>query len=248
MASLLDLWFLGRAGRNRAKFHFTHSYDRLATLLLATRGPKAMAEAVGGEFEIVGATESAVLRYAGLSDGMSLIDFGCGSGRLAAALGREGRSISYYGIDINRAFLEHARAVAPPSFRFALNRTLSLPAPDVSADMVCAFSVFTHLKHTETFIYLQEIHRVLRPGGRVVFSFLEFASPRHWTIFDQSVAADRHGNALHLNEFIERGAIDTWADRLGFRRHAFIGDDEAPWDERGPLGQSIAILSKAHSE
>ena len=58
-----------------------------------------------------------------------------------------------------------------------LNRALYIPAPDACADMVCAFSVFTHLLHTETYLYLEDIRRVLRPGGRLVFSFLEFANP-----------------------------------------------------------------------
>ena len=39
--------------------------------------------------------------------------------------------------------------------------------------MILAFSVFTHLLHEESFIYLEDFKRVLKPGGSVVFSFLE---------------------------------------------------------------------------
>lgn len=231
------------ARRDSARFHFLRDYDRLVTVLLKThRREDAMALAVGGDFQTVGAIECALLRYAGLADEMSLIDFGCGSGRLASALGRQGRPISYYGIDINRTLLDHAKSISPPEFRFALNRTLTVPAPDESADMISAFSVFTHLKHAETYIYLGEMHRVLRPGGRLVFSFLEFASPRHWSIFDDTVDAERSENATHLNQFIERNVIDLWSDRIGFHREAFIGDDEAPWGDPHALGQSVAIL------
>lgn len=231
--------------RSKARSHFLRDYDRMVTMQLATRRlDTAMATAVGGNFEAAGITQSALLRYAGLSDQMSLLDFGCGAGRLAAALAREDRPISYHGIDVNRAMLEYARSISPPRFRFTLNRTLSLPVPDSSADMVCAFSVFTHLKHTETYIYLQEIHRVLHPGGRLVFSFLEFASPRHWPGFEAFVEEERVGFPRPLNQFIERNAIDIWAEKLGFLPPQFIGDDEAPWGEQGPLGQSIAILTR----
>jgi ubiquinone/menaquinone biosynthesis C-methylase UbiE len=232
--------------RARVKLHFLRDYDRLVTGLLAIhRLDKAMAIAVGGgDFEKIGATQRALLTYAGLTDGMSLVDFGCGSGRTAAALGRYGPRISYFGIDISRPLLEYAKSISPSEFRFTVNRTLTLPLPDQSTDMICAFSVFTHLKHTETYIYLNEINRILRPGGRLIFSFLEFASPRRWPIFTETVENERKGTPLHLNEFIDRSVIDLWASKLGFRRLQFIGDNEAPWGEPRPLGQSIAILAR----
>jgi cyclopropane fatty-acyl-phospholipid synthase-like methyltransferase len=43
-----------------------------------------------------------------------------------------------------------------------------------SADIVIAFSVFTHLLHEECYAYLQDAARVLTPGGKFVFSFFEF--------------------------------------------------------------------------
>jgi hypothetical protein len=47
-----------------------------------------MGLAVGGRYYEIGAIEADVMRYAGLQDGMSLVDLGCGSGRLASVLGR----------------------------------------------------------------------------------------------------------------------------------------------------------------
>jgi ubiquinone/menaquinone biosynthesis C-methylase UbiE len=228
-----------------ADYHFVRDYDRLVTKLLA-RYPvdEAMSRAVGGDFEHIGTVECAVLRRAGLWDGMRLLDFGCGSGRLAWALGREPIKIDYYGIDIDQRLLDFARSKAPAHFRFALNHALTLPAPDASADMVCAFSVFTHLRHSETYLYLEDIRRVLRTEGKLIFSFLEFAEPSHWGIFEQTVIQEHYRSLTHLNEFIERDAIQLWCEKLGYQVEAFIDGDAAPWGDAGPLGQSVVVLRR----
>lgn len=237
-----------RARRNRATrvadFHFVADYEALVANLVATKPiDEAMATAVGGEFEGTGRIEASVVRYAGLRDGMTLIDLGCGSGRLAWALGQTMR-IDYLGIDVVQAFLDYARTKAPRTYRFVLNRTLNIPAPDASADMVAAFSVFTHLLHAETYLYMEDIRRVLRPGGRLVLSFLEFADPEHWLVFEGTVDAQRHSTLPHLNQFIERNAIDLWCRRLGYEREAFIDGADAPWGDAPKLWQSLAILRR----
>ena len=79
--------------------------------------------------------------------------------------------------------------------------------------MILAFSVFTHLLHEESFIYLEDFKRVLKPGGSVVFSFLESACS--WPIFETMIAHARQGYKTHLNMFIERPQIEAWAAHLG---------------------------------
>jgi ubiquinone/menaquinone biosynthesis C-methylase UbiE len=227
-----------------AEFHFVEDYERVVADLVA-RYPidEAMSRAVGGDFEAVGLIERAVVAYAGLRDGHRLIDLGCGSGRLAWALGRAMR-VDYLGIDIVQDLLDYAASRSPPTYRFVLNRALRIPAPDQSADMVSAFSVFTHLLHAESYIYMEDAVRVLRPGGRLVFSFLEFAEPQHWVVFSGTVDSQRHGPVPHLNQFIERNAIDLWCDKLGLVREAFVSGTEAPWGDAAPLWQSLAILRR----
>ena len=81
----------------------------------------------------------------------------------------------------------------------ALHRGLSIPQETGSADMVSAFSLFTHLLQAESHAYLEEAARILKPGGKVVFSFLEFAEATHWNIFEQRKANARAGSGDHLN-------------------------------------------------
>ncbi|NEU13426.1 methyltransferase domain-containing protein [Methylobacterium sp. BTF04] len=227
-----------------AKFHFVEDYERyVADLIRDHPIDTAMSLAVGGSYDAVGAIECAILRHAGLMPGQAVVDLGCGSGRLAVALARD-LDVSYLGLDVVPALLDYARTKAPKSYKFVLNRSLSLPLEARSVDVLCAFSVFTHLLHAETYLYLEEAHRCLRPGGRVVMSFLEFAMPQHWRVFEQTVATQRASTVPHLNQFIERNQIVVWAERLGYTGVDFIDGHLAPWTSGEPLGQSLAILRK----
>ncbi len=225
-----------------AEFHFVEDYEKLVARLVNTYPiDEAMAYAVGGGYEIFGHIESHLLRKVGLADGMRLVDLGCGSGRLASAL-HAGMSISYVGIDIVQQLLDYAKSKAP-RYEFIRHRDLSIPQPDASADMVSAFSLFTHLLHAESYIYLEECRRILKPGGRVVFSFLEFAEPAHWDVFVHTRDSTRARTSEHLNTFIERNAIETWAARIGLQVEQYLAAGH-PVYEGHALGQSTAVLRK----
>jgi ubiquinone/menaquinone biosynthesis C-methylase UbiE len=228
-----------------SKFHFVRDYVRLALYLRLTHSrDEAMSLAVGGQYEQFGLKEAEILQYAGLREGQSLLDFGCGSGRLAWALGQKKISIDYCGVDIIKAFLRYARKKSPVNYRFILSRSLSIPLPDASFDMASAFSVFTHLLHHESYNYLEELHRVVRPGGVVVLSFLEFSEPTHWVMFHDTINAYRKGRLPHLNQYIERSQIELWSGRLGYRDVRFVASTDSPWGNAGALGQSLAILQR----
>lgn len=227
----------------RDHFHFVDDYEAHVRFLMATLPlDDAMSEAVGGNYVETGAIQRSVLIHAGLSDGMTLVDYGCGSGRLASALSQQ-LKVDYLGIDVIEALLAYARSKSAANYVFVKHRGLTLPADDASADMVCAFSVFTHLMQSETYLYLQDMHRVLKPGGRLVFSFLEFDMASHWTVFDATLVQLRANSASHLNLFLDRGTLQHWARRLGYRVVEFVDGDASVFDGKA-LGQSIAIFEK----
>ncbi|WP_428539193.1 class I SAM-dependent methyltransferase [Rhodopila sp.] len=225
-----------------AEFHFVEDYERhVAALIAAHPIDEAMSLAVGGHFELIGAIELGILKHAGLTSSAAVFDLGCGSGRLAMALSDSGMVVEYTGTDVVRSLLDYAATKCRRGFRFVLNRELTIPVPSGSIDIACAFSVFTHLLHHESFSYLEQMQRAVRPGGRIVFSFLEFAEPAHWPIFQHTVQTQRAGGNPPLNQFIERNVIASWATHLGLKIDSFIdaSTDTGP----GALGQATAILS-----
>lgn len=226
-----------------AEFHFVEDYARLVKQLIAEHPlEEAMSLAVGGGYDEIGQIEASALCHLGLCSGMNLIDLGCGSGRLAVAMSRIA-NIDYLGVDIVQELIDYARIKSPSTYRFVLNRVLNVPAPEASADYVAAFSVFTHLLQPEIFLYMEDIKRVLRDGGKLVFSFLELASSPHWETFLHTVAGCRHKTNYHLNMFVERSQIAVWCKHLGLSDLQFIDGNAAPWGGRS-LGQSIAVVQK----
>jgi SAM-dependent methyltransferase len=132
------------------------------------------------------------LRYfvdlGGLRPSESVLDIGCGVGRMAAPLTRyldaEGR---YEGFDIVPAGIDWCRAnITPrhPRFHFQLADIRNpeyrggsqeaaeyrFPFDDASFDFAFATSVFTHMRPGEVRRYVSELGRVLRPGGRGLFT------------------------------------------------------------------------------
>jgi hypothetical protein len=123
---------------------------------------------------------------------------------------------------------------------------------DASADMVCFFSVFTHLRDEDCYRYLVDATRVIKPGGLVVFSFLDFEVSWHWPIFERAVNA----SGGILNRFHAKSALRVWAGMVGLEvvelRDGFdpwvellqevIFDDGRRRSGRVEFGQSIAVL------
>jgi SAM-dependent methyltransferase len=132
-----------------------------------------------GNFDLIGRLELGVLLAEGLRPTDTVVDFGCGTGRLAVHLIPVLRGGHYVGVDVARSMLDKAesriaRGVPAPPCRISwVHQTeTTFPLPDRSVDLVCAFSVFTHIEHEDTYRYLRDALRVVRPGGRFVFSCL----------------------------------------------------------------------------
>lgn len=219
----------GRDAKNRASktdYRKTHN-TQFQILRNAYSLDEAARMAVGGDFDATGLVLRDTLIYHGLKKHHYVIDVGCGSGRLAMPLAEylEGK---YLGIDVVPELLSYARnLVQRPDWRFELAAGLTIPEQDQQADMVCFFSVFTHLLHEESFFYLREAKRVLRPGGKIVLSFLDYQLDIHWTIFENNVA-DIGNGSKPLDIFISAEMLHAWARHLDLEVEG-IKDGDDPY-------------------
>ena len=205
---------------------------------------EAMEIAIGGNFAEIGAVELALVQHYGLPQVGRLIDVGCGSGRLARPLS-VWMTGSYLGLDLVPDLVAHAaRITGRDDWRFQVIDHIGIPDLDDAADLVCFFSVLTHLHHEQSYWYLEEAKRVLKPGGRIVFSFLELCEPVHLQIFRDTVGLAKQGATAPMNTFIDRGTIKVWADELDMSVMDLRGGGDAI-TEHGALGQSICVLEKA---
>ncbi len=124
-----------------------------------------------------------VLKRSGLSQGMRILDIGCGTGAsaLAAAqlVGAEG---AVRGIDISEQFLERARQRASNaglgnlSFQYADAQTTELSRGDIDA-MISRFGVMFFADPTVAFANMA---RALKPGAQMTFAAWGGLSDNPW--------------------------------------------------------------------
>jgi SAM-dependent methyltransferase len=149
--------------------------------------PRKLMFVGGGNFEQVGLRHASLIRrHTGLGTGESVLDVGCGVGRIAVALipvlGSEGR---YEGFDVVPeaiGWCEREITSRHPNFRFQVadvrngrfnprgrvtSESYRFPFPDSTFDVVVATSLFTHLRPDETANYLRESRRVLKGSGKL---------------------------------------------------------------------------------
>lgn len=213
---------------------------------------KAMELLVGGDIHgYIGVLEQGVLLNLGLKPDDYVIDVGCGTGRLSGRLAPEHKG-RFLGTDLLPEVVGYAQQKANrPDWRFEVVVAPPLPVPDNTADFVTFFSVFTHIMDEDIYLYLRDAGRALKPGGKIVFSYLDYCLPSHWPVFEQSLA-DATPNRV-LTRFLDRRTIEQWAGRLGMKLHA-IHDGTEAWIHLdlplvteahwAPFWQSVAILEK----
>jgi SAM-dependent methyltransferase len=98
----------------------------------------------------------------------AILDFGCGCGRVIRRLRPLEASLA--GSDLNADAVAWCSASLPFA-RFAANGLAPpLPFDDDEFDLVYALSVFTHLPEELGHAWIEELARVLRPGGLLALS------------------------------------------------------------------------------
>lgn len=144
----------------------------------------------GGEFISMGSHLFSILKeYGGLKDTDVVLDVGCGCGRAAYPLAYYLKpSALYFGFDIIAGLINRAQvSVTPhfPNFNFywanvfnsaynplstELPGNFRFPYGDNVFDFVLLTSVFTHMLSGDVKHYLDEIKRVLKPGGKCMLT------------------------------------------------------------------------------
>ncbi len=108
-----------------------------------------------------------------------IFDLGCGPGRLAIPIGNrlQGPGGMVTGIDISRNMLNHLQDEADAAGIDVLSiLTNGRTFPDLksgSHDAGYSVNVFQHLPPEVVQHYLTQVNRILKPGGKFIFQFVE---------------------------------------------------------------------------
>ncbi len=167
------------------------------------------------------------LEAAGLEAGERVLDIGCGTGTLAlAAKRRVGPGGTVRAIDASPEMLARAKGKASKAgldVSFESARAQELPLSDASVDVVFCTLVLHHLAGDGPRRAIEEMRRVLRPGGRVVI--VEIGGDGHFSLNPISLLHGRHAKSF-LREvetmLRELGFADVRVGGVGFRALAVV--------------------------
>lgn len=132
----------------------------------------------------------------------SVLDVGCGVKFTQAIVNHRIPIGRYVGVDVYRPLVDFLRsAVQDPRFEFhhvdfynerynpdgaRLGPDSRLPVPEGASDLICLYSVLTHLDDHDAQLMLRLLRRYVRPDGTL-----------HFTVFLDELSSDGHGVMDH---------------------------------------------------
>jgi demethylmenaquinone methyltransferase/2-methoxy-6-polyprenyl-1,4-benzoquinol methylase len=110
----------------------------------------------------------AVIDLFGLKEGETVLDAGCGSGRLTPfLLNKMGQNGHLYGIDFSQEMLRIAKQkYHNENVSFIKADLTMIPLPSESIDRIICFCTFPHIDNKE--LALREFSRILKPSGILI--------------------------------------------------------------------------------
>jgi ubiquinone/menaquinone biosynthesis C-methylase UbiE len=177
-----------------------------------------------------------LVRAARFEEATSVVELGCGTGRLAARLLREHlpANASYLGLDVSARMVgSAARALEPFGARGEArltDGTIHLPVPDGSVDRVLSVYVLDLLSEEDGRLLVEEAHRVLRPEGLLCLGSL----------------TDGTSPASRVSSAIWRATWSAWPVLVGGCRPIELLDcvDRAAWQIRRRVVTSFTIATE----
>jgi cyclopropane fatty-acyl-phospholipid synthase-like methyltransferase len=162
-----------------------------------------------------------------------VLELGCGVGRIGYWLAPQ--VSHWHGVDISQNMLEVARARLAGRGNFGLDvltRSDLKMLEDASFDAAYSIAVFIHMDKEDLYLYLRELKRVLKPGGRLFFDTWNLAHPIGLRRFQFEVstyerADQRERKDVARNQFSTPQEIDIYLRAAGFEVMRLMVD--SPW-------------------
>ena len=172
--------------------------------------------------------------------GKDVLDVASGEGYGSALLSQVARSV--VGVDLDEGSITHAKvSYARPNLRFCVGDARQIPLAEKSVDIVVSFETLEHLAEHD--IFLDEIQRVLRPGGALIIS-----SPER----DVYCPPGRDPNPFHVRELSNEELESVLARRFKhvglYGQRMLLGSAIVPLRSKNPGGVPTTFERRGDAE
>jgi len=162
-----------------------------------------------------------------------VLELGCGVGRIGHLLAPH--VAHWEGADISANMLKVARERLAQHANVGfteLVRTSLAPLPDASFDKAYSVAVFIHMDKEDFYLYLEELARVLKPGGLIYFDTWNLTSRVGWRRFALEAAQYRSADFgmrkdVARNQFSTPDEVQAFLEHAGFEPLLMLAD--SPW-------------------
>jgi len=162
---------------------------------------------------------------------MSVLELGCGTGYFTREIARTGAAVT--AIDISADLLAEARRMLDAgNVTFLEQNAYRMTFGDGLFDAVIGCSVLHHLDSEKAF---KEVYRVLRPGGRIVFTEPNMLNPQIALTKNIPYIKKKMGDSPDETAFFK------WPLRRSLQREGFVNVEITPFDFLHPHIPGILV-------
>lgn len=137
---------------------------------------------------------------------VAILDIGCGTGRLLRSAEQRFPGAAIEGVDAALGMVKHAQAVLPAASRIRFRQATAEKLPFADAQFDLVFSTMTFHHWADQRGAMNEVARVLKPGGR-------------WLLADFVASGFMRyvRSVLRLRQFPERAGLEVMLGTVGLR-------------------------------
>jgi ubiquinone/menaquinone biosynthesis C-methylase UbiE len=160
--------------------------------------------------------------------GTKLLEIGCGGGKFSERL--SGLCGNLVCADVSSNMLQRTRERLNGNKNIAFQKLNGYDLHQFKKnafDFVFSFDTFVHIDMEDSYSYLAEIQRVLKPGGKGLLHFANLNSPEGWKKFVDEVPFYRGKNEYYNRfRFLTWEIVERFVTVLGFE---ILDHRKEPW-------------------